>query len=172
MFFVYKNTPLGGGGGGDSLALHDNSFARIEGTSPLQEGYGGIWTLDMGGYSYLEFYGGEVHELSIGTYATAVLAGGRIDRIWSYQDAWQYGGDPPVLLPNPHITIIGDLDSVNHNIETNVLTGNWLDGTGFNIQLIDVDGYSPAIENIQFIPEPAALLLMGAGALLLRGKRK
>jgi len=127
--------------------------------------------LDILGHSDLEFYGGEVHQLSIGTYATAMLGGGRIDRIWRSQDAWQYGGDPPELLPNPHITIIGDLDSVNHNIGTNVLTGNWLDGTGFNIQLIDVDGYSPAIENIQFIPEPASLLLIGVGGLLLRRTR-
>ena len=125
----------------------------------------------MLGYSNLEFYGGEVHELSIGSYATAVLNGGRIDRIGSYQSAWKYGGDPPELFPNPHITIVCDLDSVNHNIQTNILTGNWLAGVAFEIQLIDVDGYSPAIENIQFIPEPATLLLVGAGGLLLRRKR-
>jgi hypothetical protein len=152
--------------------MTDHSFAQIEGTSPLQEGYGGIWHLVVGGESHLEFLGGEVHQLSVDNFATAVLEGGRIDRINSGQQAWKYAGDPPMLVPNAHITIVCDLDSVNHNPLTNILTGNWLDGTPFNIRLIDEAGYSPVIENIQFVPEPATLLLLTVGMVLMQKRRR
>ncbi len=77
-------------------------------------------------------------------------------------------GDPPSPVPYPHITFVSDVDSVVHDTQTNILTGDWLDGTGFEIQLVDVNGYSPVIENIQFIPEPATLVLLGLGGLLVR----
>ena len=77
-------------------------------------------------------------------------------------------GDPPVWVPNPHITMVCDVDSVFHDTGTNILTGDWLDGCSFSIQLVDVDGYSPAIENIQFIPEPATLILLAVGCALIR----
>ncbi|HPD47642.1 MAG TPA: PEP-CTERM sorting domain-containing protein, partial [Anaerohalosphaeraceae bacterium] len=101
-----------------------------------------------------------------------VLSGGRIDRLSSRQNAWKYVDGPPVhLVPNPHITIVCDLDSVVHNPQTNILTGTWLDGMAFSIQLIDVEGYSPAIENIQFIPEPSTLLLMALGVVSFLHRR-
>ena len=96
---------------------------------------------------------------------------GRIDHIYSSQSAWIQQGDPPVWVPNPHITFICDVESVFHNTSTNLLTGDWLDGNSFSIQLIDVDGYSPAIENIQFIPEPATIALLIAGAFFLKRRR-
>ncbi|HPD48037.1 MAG TPA: PEP-CTERM sorting domain-containing protein [Anaerohalosphaeraceae bacterium] len=166
-----SKTLLMTGGGGDGLMMTDHSFARIEGTSPLQEFYGGIWTLLVGGEAHLEFAGGEVHQLDLGTYGTAVLSGGRIDLLSSRQNAWKYDGDPPVLVPNPHIMIVCELDSVNYNTQTKILTGNWLDSSPFNIRLIDEAGYSPTIDNIQFIPEPATLVLMGFGAFLLHRRR-
>lgn len=155
------------GGGIGGLYLEGTSFALIEGTSMLEQGFGGIWEISLGSYANLNFLGGEVHELDLNTYATATLSGGRIDNIFSYQSAYTHAG-----WPNPHIEVVCDVDSISHNIATNILTGNWLDGTGFEIQLVDVDGYSPVFENIQFIPEPGALLLMGVGGLLLRRKRK
>jgi hypothetical protein len=156
------------GGGGDSLTLKDYSSAIIQGTSPLEQGTGGIWYLRLAGYSTLDFSGGEVHEIAIASYATATLSGGRIDYIYSSQSAWILQGDPPVWVPNPHITIDCQLDTVFHDTQTNLLTGDWLDGSSFSIQLVDVDGYSPAIENIIFIPEPATLLLLTFGAALIR----
>ncbi len=152
------------GGGGHHFTFFDYSIGVIRGTDPLIDDItGGIWILSQAGYSRMEFSGGEVHQFDIGSYAEATFSGGRIDEIRSYQSAYTHAG-----WPDPHITIVSDLDSVNHNIETNVLTGNWLDGTGFNIHLVDVDGYSPAIENIQFIPEPASLLLVVAGMAFMR----
>jgi len=158
-----SETLLMTGGGGGSLGLWDNSFARIEGTTFLEQGFGGIWSLGMGGYSRLEFYGGQVHELSIGSYGTAMLSGGRIDRIHSTQAAYTHAG-----WPIPHIEMVCDIDSVDHNIATNMLTGNWLDGSAFSIQLVDVEWASPTFENIFFTPEPATLILVVAGMAFLR----
>jgi len=160
------------GGGGNMLNLFDWSGATIQGTDPLIDEFtGGIWELTQAGYSYLNFSGGEVHEFDIGSYATARFSGGRIDEIWSYQSAWTYAGDPLELVPDPHIEIVAldwDWDDI-----TNVLTGTWADFSTFDIQLVDRDGYDPVIENITFtiVPEPASLLLIAAGVLLVR-KRK
>lgn len=156
-------------GGMDGLTLYDNSTADIRGTSTLGQGSGGIWTVQIAGSSYLDMSDGQVHEIAIANDATAFLSGGLIQRIWSSQNAWTYdNSDPPVLVPNPHITI--ECIDHFHNLSTNILTGHWLDNTEFSIQLINVQGYSPAIENIQFVPEPTTLLFLSLGGLLLRRK--
>ena len=150
------------------LNMFDWTQATIESTSSLSEFDGGIWDLNMGGYSSLDFSGGEIHEFGIHSYSHAVFSGGRIDEIWSSQSAWTYTGQPPELVPDPHIEIVcldWDWDDI-----TNVLTGTWADLSTFDIQLVDRVGYDPVIENIAFtiVPEPASLLLIAAGGLLLR----
>ena len=155
-------------GGFDSLNLAGESTAIIEGTSILEEGLGGIWYLDMFGSSNLNMSGGEVHELNPHNDATIFLSGEIIQRLKSSQLAWKTINEQ--LVWNPHITI-ECLDHF-HNETTNVLTGHWLDSTPFSIQLIDVENYSPAIENIQFIPEPMTILLLGFGGLLLRSRKR
>jgi hypothetical protein len=115
--------------------------------------------------------GGQVHEIAIINNATAYLSGGLIQQIWSQQIAWLQTGNPPVPVWNPHITI----ECIDHfyNTSTKLLTGHWLDdGIAFSIQLIDVQGYSPAIQNIHFIPEPVSLFLLGLGGFFLRQRRK
>ena len=113
-----------------------------------------------------------MHTLDLGGDATVLLSGGLIEQLTSKQNAWKwdYDVDPPAKVPNPHITIIysGDLPTLDEN---NILTGLWADGSAFSIQLIDVDGYSPVIDDIHFIPEPKALALFGLGSLLLRRKK-
>jgi hypothetical protein len=167
-----SDTLLMTGGGIGILDLEVSSSATIEGTDPLEEGSGGIWDLNLVGDSHLDFSGGELRYLDISDNAIATLSGGSILSIESNQVAWQwdYGIDPPVQVPNPHITIIysGDLPTVD---ASNILTGLWGDGSEFSIQLIDVQGYSQAIDNIQFVPEPASLLLLGLGGLMLRRKK-
>jgi hypothetical protein len=112
-------------------------------------------------------YGGQVHELDMNYSANALLQGGRIDKIYSYQSAWKTEGQPPVLVPNPHITMICQSDWT-YNLQSKMLKGNWLDGSTFNIQLVDIAGYSPVIENIQFVPEPITLLLLAVGSVIIR----
>ncbi len=126
---------------------------------------GGITSFILQDNSMTNYYGGETDVFHIRDNAQAVLSGGRINHISSYQWSSNY---------IPHIEFVCDIDSVVHNTSTNVLTGNWLDGSSFNIQLHDQTGYDPAIDNIFFTPEPVTLLLFAFGGLVVRGigKRK
>jgi len=83
-------------------------------------------------------------------------------------------GQPPEIVWTPHITMICDVESVAYNEGTRRLTGNWLDGSAFNIQLIDEThlGYDPVIENIRFIPEPGTVALLGLGGVMLWRRRQ
>jgi hypothetical protein len=155
-------------GGMDYLFLDDSSFALVQGTSIFEQGLGGIGHIELYDASSLEMSDGELVTLAINSNAKATLTGGWIFQIQSYQRATTViPGNPPQVIPNPHITI----ECLDHFYDTNtkLLTGHWLDdGTAFSIQLVDVHGYSPAIQNIQFIPEPVTLSLLGLGILLLR----
>ena len=155
------------GGGAGLITLDEHSEAIIEGTLPLEEFVGGIWELNTGGYSSLNFSGGDLRELVTHSYATATLSGGRIDYLRSSQG-----------VGYPYIDLY--CRTWDYNSTTKMLTGIWNtdndeDGLwdAFNIQLIDIQGYIPTFKNINFIviPEPATLTLVGLGGLLLRHKR-
>jgi hypothetical protein len=159
------------GGWGGLLDLTWDSHATIQGTAPYnQDVYprGGIRLLSATDYAHLDFYGGEVYELGLGAYATAVLSGGEIKRLRTGQSAWQYVGQPPVPVWNPHVEMI--VKDWDYNTITKILTGIWGNDSLFNIQLVNIDGYSPTIDNIEFtiIPEPATLLLLAIGGILLK----
>ena len=152
--------------GAGAFAIRGNGFSYIvvEGTAPLEADVGGISSLTLDDGSTAEIMRGELGSLRMYKNATATLEGWRIDYLHSYQY---------VLSPNqtyiPHIEIVSteyDFDS-----STNKLTGVWMDDSTFDIQLVDQSGYDPVFENIFFTPEPATILLVGAGGLLLRRKR-
>lgn len=150
------------GGGGHSLSLGNGSFALIQGTAPYnQDVYpsGGIYDIGVGGH--LDFSGGEVYRIGVTAYGKATLSGGTIQRLQTSQSV--YG------QIDPYVTII--CKEWDYNTTTKMLTGKWLDGLDFSIQLIDVAGYTPTINNITFIPEPASLVLIGLGGLLIRRRK-
>ncbi len=140
----------------------DHSQATIIKTSPLVEGDGGIWEIRATAYSNLTFTGGAVHRLTIGTYATAQISGGQIDQIWS-----------SYALPDPSRIILtcnpGYLLSYTNDIVTGI-SGTWRDGSDFNIQLVNPAGSSTVFSNMTIIPEPATMLLLAVGGMLIRRK--
>ena len=150
------------GAGAVWIDAQGSSYVEVYDTDgPLEHDVGGIWTMDLSDSSDLLYLGGETMGITVSNHATAILKGGRIDYIQSFQY---------VLSPNqnyfPHIEIV--CKEHNFNSTTNRLTGVWMDDSTFNIQLVNGSGYDPAIENIFFTPEPATLCMMGVGVLLLR----
>ncbi len=118
--------------------------------------------------------GGEIGGIDFRDNATAVLRGGQIGNIESFQRP--LGGDYPPSYWDKHITIeySGELPTLNGN----VLAGLWGDGSGFSIELHNPDTtkYNSVMSNIEFVfvPEPTTILLFGFGGLGVHrfGKRK
>jgi hypothetical protein len=50
------------------------------------------------------------------------------------------------------------------------ITGLWKDGSAFSIKFIDHRDFDPTWTNVDVIPEPATLLMLGFGGLLMRRK--
>jgi len=162
------------GGGADIIEMWRYSHLKVLSTTPFIAGYGGIWDIRL--YGHMDYFGGQTEELSISGYATANLYGGRIDYISSFQKVfdvivgWDEQGNP---IFNTHIEMF--VRDYEYNPATQRITGTWEDYTTFNIKLLDQSSdprFDPAIDNIKFtiVPEPASLVLLTLGTLLLRRK--
>ncbi len=159
-----SETLLMTGGGVNSLTGKDFSVLEIKNTTPFSiSPSGGIWTLDLGNWSRLNFSGGHINWFDIDDYATAVLSGGKINTLRNYNEQPVY---------DKRIEII--CKSYDYNTTTKKLTGIWGDDTSFNIQLSDSPQYTytPTYNILEFtiIPEPTSLLLLAVGGLLIRRK--
>jgi len=150
-------------GGFGSLTFLGYSTGKIEGTSTLVEGSGGIWQVNLANNSHFDMFDGQVHEIDISHNATAILKGGLMESIYSYQ-----------IVPDPHITLYysGTLPLVQKINGFDYLVGNWGNGDSFSIYLHNT-GYK-AYGNFEFIlvPEPAGLAFLAlSGWLVTQQKR-
>jgi hypothetical protein len=144
------------GGGGHSLTLTGWSTGTIEDTDPLIGPYdGGIWHLNTSSYSELTINDGEINDVSVYGESLIYLHGGDIFESLTVHNttAWVhiygYGFNNNPFIGSP-------------------LTGFWADDTPFSINLVD-DGIS-TYDQIVFhiVPEPATLLMLGLGGILVR----
>jgi hypothetical protein len=119
------------------------------------------------GNSVVNISGGDIEKLYVSGWSgsSVTLTGGKIASIANSLNV-SYG---------IHITFICNLNSLNYTYDKDgVVTGvagNWLDGSNFDIDIVNAIAYPPTIEYIQFIPEPATILLLAAGGLLLKRKK-
>jgi hypothetical protein len=179
------------------IVASNMSYVEVQNTLPLQPHVGGIGSvslkntssaklvdgqigsISMYNTSTLDIFGGEIlTSLYVGTVGgtinvsdgyisnfrvsgscLATLTGGQIDNLVVLN-----------ILPGLSINFVCDLDSLNltYDGSGNLIhaEGNWMNGLGFDTN-INVGIHD---EYIHFIPEPATLLLLAIGGLLIRRK--
>jgi hypothetical protein len=137
-----------------------NSILDIRNTSsPVAVGESGIADIILGDNSQLYISGGSVAHLNAGSDTTVVLTGGQIDIINGY-----YG----YPIDTSRITVYCQSGWTHQN---GYLSGLWLDNSAFHIKLV-TQASSDVFSNMTIIPEPASLLLLAVGGLLIRKRQQ
>lgn len=183
---VGTDTLLMTGGTIESLAIDGNAIAYIENTSSLGSipSDGGVWHIGIGAYGILNLSGGEINEIVATQESINNIYCGSVNSLEMHYKSMShlYGGTIGTLASDQLLDVepwwpdawihIYCLDGYNYDDNTNLLTGQWEDGTPFSINLLDI-GTFPTYELIEFhiIPEPATLLLFFVGGIFLPKKR-
>ena len=168
---LFGGTLVVDGGGANRIEARNSSKVEVWSTStPLGTGVGGIMDLCIDDNSRLDYYGGVTEELVTFRNAVAHLQGGRIDGISSAQYVTWVDGEPT----GQHIFIHArdGWEWKYENGKIRGIAGLWLDsGTPFDIRFTtryEAHGFDPVWANVKVVPEPASLMLLGLGGLLLR----
>jgi len=154
---------------------HVNTLVTLEFSTANVSGgvVAGLYAWDYSTVSVFDT--GSVFSLSArGDFGVVNIYGGSAAFVDAYESGTVnlYGGDVSEYLSAPDgiINIFGyDLSktSTGGNYGYGFVTGYWIDGTSFSIDLLSPETYS----NINLIPEPASLLLLVFGCFLLKRKK-
>lgn len=146
---------------------------EVRNTSPLSSS-GGISFLHIDDDSDLLYLGGQTSVVKVSENATAALKGGRIDYIRSLQYTTTKHIDLYCQPGWEWLYEDEDLDGIDEVVG---ITGLWDDtaNTPFTIGFTNdyTFGYDPVYMNINVItPEPATLVLLCIGALMLKKRKR
>lgn len=148
------------------------------------------WDITEGEHSILD--GDEYGIVNAFNETTLDMTGGRVEYIFGYDNSIInfFGGDVDILEGHNHSTFalngglidtISILDLSHFNIYgsdfvwqqagggavSGWLSGNWLDGSSFNIYFRDLPEEFPG-SHITLIPEPTSIAFLGLGFLVIR----
>ena len=171
------------GGTIENITIGGYAIANIEGTSPLGSlpGDGGIWALTVGAYGTLNLSGGEIKDMEAQNDSIINMTGGSVDyfEMHSRSRSHLYGGQIGTLASD-QTPVPPNADGVTNRINiyclagysyddgSNMLSGQWWDGTDFSIHLLDIGNY-PTYDLIEFhVPEPGTIVFLGLGSIWLR----
>ncbi len=157
------------GGGAYQISVRDNGRLIVKSTStPLSSSIpgSGVYDILLGNNAQLLYLNGVTELIATNGNATADLKGGSINYIKSMQYTNMTGADPHI-----NIYCLSGYSWIE-NDPMKGIQGQWWDGSSFRIEFINHAQFDPVWTNINYIiPEPATLLLLAAGSLMLRPKK-
>lgn len=119
---------------------------------------GSVDNLSAKDYSVVDVYGGGIGALYAENYSDVDISGGTVNSLYAWNSS-------VVTFYGRNFRVAGGLVLDGDRVlGTGELLGEWMDGTQW---LVNIVGNDPTA-TIMAVPEPATLLLLGLGAVMLR----